>query len=63
MKDMEYKKCYACEKTNTNFCWNCEKPHCDDHARAIFTYPLVNTLCLECAQELENLRIIVEAEQ
>ena len=48
-------KCSWCERMNTNWCWNCEKPHCDKHAKAVFIACLVNTLCEDCSKELEKI--------
>ena len=55
-KSFREAKCFWCENPRTNFCWNCERPHCDKHARAIFfpTLHIINTFCLECAEELEK---------
>lgn len=50
-------KCYECKNININWCWNCEKAHCQKHSRGIFVYPLVLTMCLECAKELEKIMI------
>lgn len=44
-------KCHWCEEDNTNYCWNCDKPHCDSHARGVLVFPMLNTFCLECADE------------
>lgn len=50
-------KCKWCKENNTNWCWNCEKPHCDKHAKSIMikNIPIINTLCLDCAKEFEKL--------
>lgn len=48
-------KCYCCNETNTNYCWNCETATCDNHAVAIYFKPLINTLCLDCTKELFKL--------
>lgn len=45
-------KCYCCDSDNTNWCWNCEKPHCDKHAKAVFCGFMINTLCSDCAERL-----------
>ena len=50
-------KCYACEKTCSNWCWNCEKPHCDEHAVYLLfhRFPIMLTFCLECNKEFIKL--------
>ncbi|MFA5723663.1 MAG: hypothetical protein WC979_05375 [Candidatus Pacearchaeota archaeon] len=45
-------KCSCCENSNTNWCWNCERPHCDKHGRAVYCGFMINTLCLDCAKKL-----------
>jgi len=52
MKDQRFTQCYNCGKNNTNWCWNCERPHCDDCAVAIFAFPSIFTMCFECADSL-----------
>ncbi len=47
-------KCCLCENPNIDWCWNCNKPHCGDHSRTIMFINIMNTLCLECAKELEK---------
>lgn len=44
--------CAFCKKTNTNYCWNCEKAHCDDHAYLVFNKGFMNTFCTECYKDL-----------
>lgn len=55
-KNFKECNCFWCKNVRTNFCWNCNKPHCDKHARAIF-FPvgIINTFCLECSKELKKL--------
>ena len=52
LKDFKLKKCSYCEDLCTNYCWNCEKPHCNKHAHAVFSFPMINTLCVECFNDL-----------
>jgi len=56
LKNSEVVKCYCCNRDNTNWCWNCNKPHCDKHARAVlipvgYSF-MINTLCSDCADIL-----------
>ena len=53
-KDFKRVKCNFCNNICNNYCWNCEKPHCKKHAHAIFTFPIVNTLCIECFNDLQK---------
>lgn len=49
------KKCTWCKQLNENWCWNCEKPHCGDHARMVWIPQpkTILTLCLRCAKAVE----------
>jgi hypothetical protein len=51
------KKCELCDKNRFDFCWNCEKPFCDDHMFIIMplSHNIMNCVCEECKKEIEKL--------
>lgn len=55
---MEITKCTFCNKQNIDYCWNCELPICQNHARTVFF--IINRmgalLCPLCAEELSKLK-------
>ena len=52
-KPIGSEKCFFCEKLNIDWCWNCERPICREHAYLVFL-PLGGLFCIckDCREDI-----------